>query len=270
MFLTFKYNLISLVSSNSGGQVIPDEVTVFFPENRPYQVVENMTANNEKPENSDLLSEKNSRAKNEKLLDDRRSQPFSQGNTPLANLAQPRSLAQSGRVNESSKGPTLKFNRGALLAGNDGYSANQQHPGENSEGNNITMSENNGTDNVFDQTDYSADMLGDMTLSTYAWDWAYYLNMFKTKLYEVWRTPPAYYVLGMIYGNTLMEITIDREGNLTHSLVLEHNGHESLRQSSINAIENSFPLAPLPVDFPDDSLVIRLNLIYPKLTERSK
>ena len=232
--------------------------------------MENMRANNEKPENSDLLSEKNSRAKNEKLLDDRRNQPFSQGNTPLANLAQPQALAKSSQENQASNEPSLKFDREALLADNGNYSANQSRSGENSQGKNDFTSETRGTDNVFDQTDYSADMLGDMTLSTYAWDWAYYLNMFKTKLYEVWRTPPAYYVLGMISGNTLMEITIDREGNLIHSQVLEHNGHESLRQSSVNAIKNSFPLAPLPVDFPDDSLVIRLNLIYPKLNERSK
>jgi outer membrane biosynthesis protein TonB len=128
---------------------------------------------------------------------------------------------------------------------------------------------NIGTKNVLDQNDYSAIQAGEITLSTYRWEWAGYINRMKTKLYEVWRTPPAYYMLGMIYGNTMIRVTINREGNMLNSTVLEHKGHQSLQESSENAVENMFPLPRLPVNFPDDSLVITLNLIYPNLKPRS-
>ena len=70
------------------------------------------------------------------------------------------------------------------------------------------------TNNIYDQKEFSADQLGDdISLSTYAWEWAPYINAFKRKLYTVWFTPPAYYRLGLIHGQTIIRFTITKDGN---------------------------------------------------------
>jgi outer membrane biosynthesis protein TonB len=247
----------------------PEEVTILFPENKPKQIVENINPNEEVPENSDLLSEYNSRGKNENLLEQRRNQPFSTGNTPFANLSQPASSAQNSYVKKSNQGSTEKFNRGALLADN-GYPAqdNPQTEKFSSENQKTYTRENQGTNNMLDQQEFSADDLGGLTLSTYAWEWASYINYFRRRLYEVWRTPPAYFSMGMIHGQTVIRLVIDRNGRMVESKVLEHQGHSSLQVSSENAIHGVFPLKPLPVDFPDETLTLTLTLVYPDLKKR--
>ena len=107
--------------------------------------------------------------------------------------------------------------------------------------------------------------MGDITLSTYAWEWAPYINALKQKLYTVWFTPPAYNRLGLIYGQTVIEFSISRDGKLIYYKVLSHQGHESLEKSSVNAITAVFPFKKLPDNFPEDNLTITARLIYPKL-----
>lgn len=247
----------------------PEEVTILFAENKPKQIVENINPNQQVPENSDLLSEYNSRGKNENLLDERQNQPSSMGNTPFANLSRPASLAQNSYVKKSNQGATEKFNRGALLADN-GFSAqnNPQVERSPSQTPETYVQENEGTGNMFDQQEFSADDLGSLTLSTYAWEWASYINYFKRKLYEVWRTPPAYFSMGMIHGQTVIRLVIDRNGRMVESRVLEHQGHSSLQVSSENAVHGVFPLKPLPADFPDETLTLTLTLVYPDLKKR--
>jgi len=104
-------------------------------------------------------------------------------------------------------------------------------------------------------------------LSTYDWKWAPYINSMKQKLYQVWQTPPAYHKLGRIYGSTKIIFEISKQGDLLNIEILEHKGHESLRESSIKAIESIFPFKPLPANFPDPSLKITAMLIYPNLRE---
>ena len=70
-------------------------------------------------------------------------------------------------------------------------------------------------------------------------------------------------------GFTIIQFSISKEGQLIEYEVLKHEGHESLEQSSVNAIKSSFPFKPLPVNFPDDNLTIVARLIYPNLRERA-
>jgi outer membrane biosynthesis protein TonB len=74
--------------------------------------------------------------------------------------------------------------------------------------------------------------------------------------------------LGLIHGYTTIRFSISKGGDLIEYAVLEHKGHESLEQSSINAIKSSFPFKPLPARFPDEKLTITARLIYPNLRER--
>ena len=249
---------------------IPEEVVLIFPENKPKQIVENTGENEEMPVESDLFSERNSRAKNESLLEQRQNQPYNIGNTPFANLSQPRSLAQNFYAEKLSSGATKKFSRKALLGGKSFQTPdNSQIDRVIPSSRDAYIRENNGTNNFYNQKEFSADGLGSLTLSTYAWKWASYINYFKKKLYEVWSAPLAYFSLGLIHGSTVIRLTIDRNGQMVHSQVLEHNGHSSLQGSSENAVNSVFPLKPLPVDFPDETLTLTLTLVYPNLRKRS-
>jgi outer membrane biosynthesis protein TonB len=248
----------------------PEEVVIVFPENKPKQIVENINENEKMPEESDLLSERNSRAKNESLLEQKQNQPSSMGNTPFANLSQPQSLAQNSYVEKFNPGTAGKFSRRALLGDKSFHTPdNLQIGGITPKSREAPVPENGGTNNFYDQKDFSADGLGNLTLSTYAWEWASYINYFKEKLYQVWRAPPAYYSLGLIHGYTVIRLTIDRHGQMVHSQVLEQNGHSSLQISSENAVNAVFPLKPLPADFPDETLTLTLTLVYPDWRKRS-
>jgi outer membrane biosynthesis protein TonB len=131
----------------------------------------------------------------------------------------------------------------------------------------ITNNEPYNPEQNFAQKKFSADEMGDLSLSTYAWEWAPYVNAFKHKLYEVWFPPVAYNHLGIIYGYTVIQFSISRDGKLLWYKVLEQNGHESLQQASVSAITAVFPFKPLPTNFPERQLTITARLIYPNLRE---
>lgn len=275
--LLFHFSLLYLlwsedvyrISPAKNPSVTPQEVTILFPENKPRQIVENVNENRQVPEKSDLVSEQNSRARNETLLEDRRNQPASTGNTSIANLSQSSSLVRNSYARRSGSGKTEKPGDGTFSGGGGFQTQDNSGVNESKTTNPETyVRRKEGTDNVYHQRKSSADQLGDLTLSTYAWEWASYVNYFRRKLYEVWRTPPAYFSLGMIHGYTVIRLTIDRNGRMVQNQVLEHQGHPSLQISSENAVRGVFPLKPLPVDFPDQTLTLTLTLVYPNLREK--
>ena len=96
----------------------PEEVSIVFPENKPKTIVENINTNGEIPDDSDFLSDFNSRARNERLLKDIANQPMSDGNIPLANLTRPNLQSELRKQFQ-----TKKFSRDALI--NKEYSTNQ-------------------------------------------------------------------------------------------------------------------------------------------------
>jgi len=239
---------------------LPKEVTVHFPENKPKSIVENINENSEIPEESDYLSDFNSKARTEKLLRELGIQPWSDGNIPFANLTRPDIQKQLEKQLQPKK-----FSRDALIGKKatdfkeNAYKNESQQARENIQANQST------TNNIYNQKQFSADQLGDISLSTYAWEWAPYINALKRKLYSVWYTPAAYHRLGLIYGQTVIEFSISREGKLIYHKVHDHQGHESLEKSSVNAITAVFPFKKLPKNFPEDNLTITARLIYPKL-----
>ncbi len=115
--------------------------------------------------------------------------------------------------------------------------------------------------------DFRAELVGDFALSTYAWKWAPYWMAFEEKLHRMWYVPRAY-DLGLISGYTIVWMKINRKGELVGFKVLKHEGHHTLKESSINAIQSSFPFKELPPDFPDPFLEVRLLMVYPNVRER--
>lgn len=236
---------------------IPQEVEFVFPENKPREIVQNMNENQEVPERSDLLSDKNSRARNPVQSDKSGESPLSSGNTPFSNLSNP-------DIQKSFKPiPQKKFST-AALTGESSQEAkdvmeDQQKQSEQ------TQMQSTGSNQMLDQKDFSVEELGALTLSTYQWRWAPYINAMKNKLSRVWYPPSAYYMLGIIHGYTIIQYTISRDGRLLKWKVLRHEGHESLQVSSEEAIKAIFPFIPLPDDFPDQDLTITAKLYYPDL-----
>lgn len=107
--------------------------------------------------------------------------------------------------------------------------------------------------------------IGQMALSTYAWEWAPYMKSWLRFLQQHWYAPPAYTELGLIQGQTIVRFRIYPDGHMEGLEVLYHEGHISLKESSINAVNASFPFKPLPENFPDPYLEITLRMMYPSL-----
>ena len=253
ILLIFQYSDAFIIDlSPDKEKEIPKEVTVVFPENKPKQVVENMNENELLPDFSDFLSDMNSQARNPNLLEQKGNIPFSQGNVPLANLSHPQSNPAYTKSSTRSK-----FTKDALTGEyTDNVLQSDQEQSQNAQ-----SAASEGTNNMLQQNQFSTDDVGDISLSTYAWDWAPYLNAFKKKYISNVYPPSAFY-MGLIEGVTRVKFTIDRKGNLLGHEVLGHQGHHTLEQTTVNAVISCFPFKPLPSHFPDETLIVTLRMSY--------
>jgi hypothetical protein len=114
----------------------------------------------------------------------------------------------------------------------------------------------------YDQRDFSAEALGGVTLNTYAWDFAFYILEMKRKLRENTYPPIAFSRFGMISGQTVLTFKVMPDGKVADLSVLEYDGHRTLMETSVDAVENSSPFSPLPSDFPEDYLELRWTFVY--------
>lgn len=257
-------NLNSLLSPNvvSSDKAKPEELVITFPENKPrprqkeWKIVQNMNENKQIPDKTDLLSDKNSRAKNPQMSANKGALPKSMGNAALPDFSPAPSLKSFQRF-QSKTFTKSALGEQASLALNNSQTQKAQPQSQPRQGANQMMN----------QKDFSVEDLGAISLSTYKWQWAPYVNALKNKLYQVWFAPPAYYQLGLIYGYTIVRFTIDKQGQMIDIQVLKQVGHKSLQLSSTEAIRALFPFLPLPKDFPDKTLTITAKLIYPDLRQ---
>jgi len=240
----------------------PQELTFTFPENKPVkekprEVVQNMNENEVVPKQSNLLSDRNSEARNPVKSDTRGAAPKSTGNVNLNNLSTP-------MIRKRAFTPARRFSSKALTGESSRKPLEEQQ--RDSQKQTSTQSEATmGSNQMMNQQKFSVEEVGALTLSTYKWDWAPYINALKNKLSYVWAAPAAYYQLGLIHGYTIIAFEIDRDGNLIKMKTLKHVGHNSLKVSSEEAIRALFKFKPLPDDFPDETLTITAKLIYPNL-----
>jgi len=115
--------------------------------------------------------------------------------------------------------------------------------------------------------DGNASLLGDVSLNTTAWEYAPWLQRFCTRLRERWFAPPAY-MMGILKegGWALVEVEISRSGKLLRVDLLDEQGHPSLIHAAQSAIRAIAPIEPLPDDFPEPTLILRIRMIYPPVT----
>ncbi len=108
----------------------------------------------------------------------------------------------------------------------------------------------------------SARDIGNLSLSTYAWNFAPYMLELKRRIDRNLNPPPAFTQLGIIDGKYKVQFVITRKGELKSLRLLDSVGAESLARTSTDAINFSRPFDPLPDDFPDEVLVVTGTFIY--------
>jgi outer membrane biosynthesis protein TonB len=235
------------------------DVTILFPENRPKarQIVENINENELKPNQSNLLSDRNSQARTPQKIKQRSSMPKSSGRSSFPSLTQKPSQQQFKRFKSK------KFSSKALTG------VTHKAPQKNSaaEENQSVFQKALNTNPSYYQPKFSGEEMGALSLSTYAWEWTPYIHKLKAKLHRVWTTPPAYHRLGIISGHTAIQFTIGKNGKLKAYKLLHHQGHSSLQTSSEQAIKALFQFLPLPENFPEEDLTITAKLIYPSFKQ---
>ncbi len=242
-----------------------EQVVITFPENKPkprqkeWKIVQNMNENEQVPDKTDLLSDKNSRAANPTMTDRKGVLPKSTGNAALPDFSPAPSFKSFRQFQNKT------FSKSAL--GEQKAPAFNQTQKSKWQKAQLQSQPRQGANQTMNQKDFSVEDLGALSLSTYKWEWAPYVNALKNKLYQVWFAPPAYYQLGLIHGYTVVRFTIDKQGQMTDIRVLKQVGHKSLQLASTEAIKALFPFLPLPKDFPDKALTITAKLIYPDLRQ---
>jgi len=118
------------------------------------------------------------------------------------------------------------------------------------------------------QTESSARNIGGFTLNTYAWDWAPYLLEMKNKIDQNLFPPAAFTRLGIISGDSIIRFRVYPDGHVDNITVLSTNGHQSLMETSQNAIKGSDPFRPLPSDFPRDKKYLEVTAHFQYLISR--
>jgi hypothetical protein len=113
----------------------------------------------------------------------------------------------------------------------------------------------------------NSEVYGDISLNTMAWDYAPWLLRFRRDFVQNWYAPYAYY-MGMIHGWNTVEIEIAPSGEMIRLDVIGQEGHDALLQSSLAAFQAAAPFRPLPSHFPEETLILKIKLIYPKVPTR--
>jgi len=218
------------------------------------------------PENAQLVSDKNAVAQDQYQPKDKpQGNPFSEGDfdvkelplvpvepTPLTEQApeQKDELSKAHQLTESSSNryEYQKFSRQQLLKKNPSI---PNYP------------EQRRLDRpLYDNKQFSAEDLGGFSFNTYEWDFAPYMLEMKRKVERNVFPPPAFIRMGLISGKTLLKFKVMPNGEVTDLVVLKYTGHESLKETSVNAITNSAPFRPLPADFPEDYLEVTASFTY--------
>ncbi|MFQ5640218.1 MAG: hypothetical protein ACE5IR_19740 [bacterium] len=233
---------------------------------KPIEVVETpeTAETQEKQEQADLASDKNALAMNSETDPSLPvAAPFARGDfdskelpTPQTPPGEPGQLAdQKQAVKESSREAPLepdasgpysvteaeKFSRESLI-----QRQTVRNPGAQP-----TLPQVR-----HDNQESRAPIMGGFSFNTYNWNFAPYMLRLKKKVQGNIFPPPAFYRLGMISGETLLKFKIYPNGELRDLELLEYNGHETLMQTSVKAIEVSVPYERLPADFPERYLEV--------------
>lgn len=216
------------------------------------------------PEETNLVSDKNARARDMREGDTGADLPYSEGDLDVKNMPSDATVAQ-GRPEQpgvesssettssnreysyqvapsSSSGSETSFSREALLG----------RPQRNTRQSSRIR---------YDQRNNSARDIGGFSLNTYAWDFAPYLLELKDSIQRNVFPPPAFTQLGFGGTNTI-QFRINPDGKLEGPWLLNSRGEKALIETSKKAVIFSAPFRPLPKDFPEEYLVVTAKFDY--------
>ncbi len=114
----------------------------------------------------------------------------------------------------------------------------------------------------YDQRMSGADAKGSISLNTYEWDYASYIFHMKRKLKSNIFPPAIFTYMGGISGETTLIFRVWPDGMMTDLVVIGYNGHKTLMETSVTAVEKSSPFYPLPDNFPEEYLELRWTFFY--------
>ena len=226
-----------------------------------FELVDNPNANQERPENASMLAEKSSVAAAPEAAE--RNQLAHTEPTrvnPSKDYTSPQQEKFSIEKESQAEGSNLKYVRNSSKGiFHKKFLGKPVHKPFSSEDVGTTNPSNKKSE-IFDPR-----KIGKLALSTYAWDYAPYMKNWLRYLQNHWFAPPAYTELGLIQGQTIVRFRIYPDGHMEGLKVVYHEGHPSLKESSVSAVQASFPYKPLPDDFPDPYLEVTLRMMYPSL-----
>ncbi|KAA3597124.1 MAG: hypothetical protein DWQ06_13925 [Calditrichaeota bacterium] len=256
------------------------------------KIVRNENFNSEVPEQTNLLSQKISKAKDQEPKENLKKSdlPFVKGEqknsfdiSELAGKGKPDGsqnpqVAPSQETKESKKSEAEKrlLEKGRILQKerqeNDFY-----NPRKESKFNPIFLTESKGNEQGktnssdgsglykqkrFDNQESFSGESGILSLSTREWKWAEYFEKYLAKVQEGWQPPSGYGSPFFFFGHTVEKFSIQRDGKVKILETIEVIGHESFQFSSEQALKNV--KIPLPSGFPEDSLVVTIQMFYPE------
>ncbi len=233
-------------------------------ENKPRRVIETpKNAENKKPKNAKLLSDKNSIAKNiktEKKL--KVDEAYSKGDYKSYEIPKPQGVMvplPEKKITPQKKEKKVKDLREYLNKNNVEDLLEKEYKKQSPIKQGITKTKRF----LFhdNPTSKSLDM-GGLSFNTYNWDFAPYLIMLKAKIQSNIFPPLAFTQLGMISGATVLKFRIYPDGRMTALKILGFKGHKSLVETSYNAIRVSAPFPELPKNFPEEYLEITGKFVY--------
>jgi outer membrane biosynthesis protein TonB len=104
--------------------------------------------------------------------------------------------------------------------------------------------------------------IGSFSLNTYEWDFAPYMLWLQKHVQRNIYPPPAFTRMGIISGRTMLRFRINRDGTLLGMELLGYDGHKTLMETSVRAVQLSAPFRELPKDFPEAYLEVTGHFEY--------
>lgn len=225
----------------------------------------------ERPEEADFLSNRNALARNSEADSDVPiGEAFSRGLMETHEL--PSESSQRGeqgeladnfvKAEESKKsGEELEEGAAGLLASGSAVDFSREDLTRKPQTNRPGSSESIPRVRHDNQASRSEEF-GQFSLNTYDWEWAPYVLAMRRRINGNLYPPAAFFRLGIIDGETILKFKIYPSGELRDLTVIRYNGHTSLKETSVRAVEVSADFPPLPQDFPSPYLEVTGRFVY--------
>ncbi len=224
-----------------------------------FEIVDTPEANRSglPPDRANLLSDKNSRARDNAEGPPEGDLPYSQGDIDVKSLdpsstrnAQLSQMGENANARERETETREAWAEARTWNEGSGFSRERllgQSPSQPAV--------------RYKQEASSARDVGGLSFNTYAWDFAPYMLKLKHKIERNIYPPAAFTRLGF-GGNNVLRFRIHPDGRLEGPGVLGYDGDKSLIQTSQTAIMASAPFDPLPKEFPEPFLEVTARFEY--------